>query len=439
MGLTAPSAPPGTSNPEVRRGRRADPVPWVAGLFLATFLLQRITVPGLPIPITVLLAVGWVGLAAVFRIVEFNRLRLLLWLAAAGVSGMFVPLQTVVVDNPSVSVNSWGLWMVVWAPMVVQLKRRDERTYLRFTRAVAHIGVGLASLSLVFIGSQLVGIRYSDWVSSVVPSSLLVQDFIVSYPIVYGSQIYKSNGWIALEPSFMSFFLGVALICALLARARVWQVLLIGVGLLTTVAGSGLALLAVFIPVLALQGKLGSLRRYFIPGGVVGVLFASTVFGEAILSRVTEVGSARSSTSLRVTEPYVELWPHFIADPVGIFLGYGPGSSADVVTGSGIYGLLVPNILKVVYDYGMLAGPLLIALMVSAYLRGPSTAFALSLAASIFVIQGTAQPIIICSIIVISLWSPTTTSPDAALDDRESAPPQLRRDGAETTFSRADL
>lgn len=397
---------------------RTDPVPWVAALFLGTFLLQRIAVPGLPIPITVLLAPGWMVLAWWFNIVEFNKVRLLLWLSAAGLSGLVVLLQTVSLTAPFVSITSWGLWLVLWLPLVVQLRRRDVVTYLRFARTIANIGLGLAALSLVFIASQLVGLRYNDWLASVVPPILLVPDYIISYPIVYGSPLYKSNGWIALEPSFMSFFLGVALICALIARVKVWQVLFVGAGLLSTIAGSGIALIAVFIPVLALQGKLGSLRKYFLPGAIVAGVFGFTFLGQAILTRLTEAGSSTSSTSLRVTEPYVQLWPHFISDPIGIFIGHGPGSSADVVSGSGILGLLVPNLLKVVYDYGLLIGTVLVALMISTYLRGPSSAFAIALAVSIFALQGTAQPIIVCSFIVISLWSPTAEALNR--DPRES-------------------
>lgn len=409
MGLS--TAEPLTRPRQVTSERtwRTDPVPWVAGLFLASFVLQRISVPGLPIPITVPLVIGWMVLAGLFGIVEFNRLRLLLWLASAGGSGLVVLAQVVTITHPYVSVNSWGLWIVVWAPLVVQVRQRDADTYRRFAHSIGLIGMGLAALSLAFIGSQLVGIRYHDWFAAVVPAKLQVPDFIISYPITYGSPIYKSNGWIALEPSFMSFFLGVALVCALLARMKVWQVVFIGAGLLSTVAGSGLALVAVFVPVLALQGKLGMLRRYFVSGGILGALFATTVLGDAILSRVSEAGSDRSSTSLRATLPYVELWPHFISDPLGVFLGYGPGSSSNLVNGAGIVGLLVPNILKVLFDYGMVVGALMVVLMVSTYVRGPSVAFAASFAVSIFVLQGAAQPIILCSFIAYSFWAPATS------------------------------
>jgi len=218
----------------------------------------------------------------------------------------------------------------------------------------------------------------------------------------------------------------VALICALMARAPVVQVLVIASGLLSTTAGSGLALVAVFLVALAVQGRLGELRRYLILGAVLASLFASTVLGEAVLGRITEAGQAHSSTSLRSIEPYIQLWPRWVADPVGIFIGHGPGSSANVVADVGILGLQVPSIAKVVFDYGIAAGGLLVALMVSSYLRGPSTAFAVSLAASMFLLQSASQPLVICSILMISLWAPVSAVGDDAghsLQHRLSAGP----------------
>lgn len=402
----ATRAAPSTSGPAWLR----DPVVWGGALFLVTFLFQRIAVPGLPIPITVPLALGWLGLALLLGVVELSLVRLILWLGAAGLSGSLVVVQMMTLTNPFVSVNSWALWIVMWVPLVVQFRQRDHATYLRFARTIASIGLGLAGLSLLFIGTQAVGIRYYDWLSTIVPQNLLVQDFAISYPIVYGSPLYKSNGWIALEPSFMSFFLGVALICALLARMRVLVVLILAAGLFSTVAGSGIALVGVFVIVLTLQGRLGDLRRYLVPGSVIALVFAFSVLGEAVLSRVTEVNQQNSSTALRSTEPYVQLFPYWISNPLGIFIGQGPGSSANVVANLGINGLLVPSVAKLLFDYGLFAGLLLIALMASTYFRGPSFAFAVALAASMFLLQGASQPLAICSILAISLWAPNRPS-----------------------------
>jgi hypothetical protein len=383
-----------------------DPATWVAVLFALTFLLQRISLPGISIPVTVPIAGLWVGLAFLRGLVTIDPRRFLIWCLAAAVSGAMVLPQLVLVASPYVSFNSWALWTVVWLPLVVRLRDRSRVQYLRTLRAVANTCLGLAVMSIAFIVSQLLGVRYYDWLGDVVPHNLLVKDFAISYPVVYGSEIYKSNGWVALEPSFMSFMIGVGLVSALVTRMSVLKVLVLVAGLMSTVAGSGIAVVAVYVVCLLLVGRIGNLRRYALPTLLVVGGFATTIFGQAVSQRVLEFGDARSSTSLRATEPYIQLWPYWVSDPVSVVIGQGAGSSAEIVRDLGIVGLLVPSTAKVLFDYGVVGGTGLILLMIFTYVRSPEPLFALSMATSMFVLQTAAQPLVICSIILFAVWSP---------------------------------
>jgi hypothetical protein len=392
-----------------RESTTPDPATWVTVLFVLTFLLQRISVPGISIPVTVPIAGLWVGLALLRGLVTIDPRRFLLWCLAAAVSGAMVLPQLILVARPYVSFNSWALWMVIWLPLVVRLRDRSRRAYLRTLRAIAHTGLGLAVLSVAFIVSQLLGVRYYDWVAHVVPDTLLVHDYVISYPISYGSEIYKSNGWVALEPSFLSFLIAICLVSALVTQLSVVKVLVLLAGLLSTVAGSGMAVVAGYVVCLLLVGRIGNLRRYGLPAlGVIGG-FTTTVFGEAVSGRVLEFGESRSSTSLRAIEPYIQLLPHWVSDPVSVVIGQGAGSSAEIVNGLAIAGLLVPSTAKVLFDYGLLGGTGLILLMIFTYVRSPEPLFALSLAASMFVLQTASQPLVICSIMLFAFWSPAPT------------------------------
>jgi hypothetical protein len=386
--------------------RTRDPAVWVTVLFVLTFLLQRISLPSISIPVTAPIALIWVGLAWLRGVVTIDPRRLLLWMAAAGISGAMVLPQLLFVPNPYVSFNSWAFWIVIWLPLVVGLRDRSRTDYLRTLRAVAHAGVGMASLSLLFIVVQLIGVRYVDWLAEFVPDPLLVQDYVISYPIGYGSLLYKSNAWLALEPSFLSFMIGACVVAALIVRMSVPKVLILIAGLLSTVAGSGLAVLGGYLLGLILVGRIAALRKYVVPAALLIMGFATTPFAEAITRRVFEAGDSRSSTALRATEPYVQLWPKWIGDPIGMFVGQGAGSSAEIVRGLPIEGLLVPNVAKVIFDYGLVGGAALIILMISTYLRSPDPLFALTLAASMFVLQTASQPLVICSVMLVSLWSP---------------------------------
>jgi hypothetical protein len=404
-----------------RRSATPDPATWVPALFALTFVFQRISVPGISIPITLPIAGLWVGLAFLRGLVTIDPRRFVIWCLAAAVSGAMVLPQLLLVASPYVSFNSWALWMVVWLPLVVRLRDRSRVQYLRTLRAVAHVGLWLAVLSVAFIVTQLLGVRYYDWVADVVPDNLLVHDYVITYPITYGSEIYKSNGWVALEPSFLSFAIGICLVSALVTRMSVVKVLVLLAGLLSTAAGSGMAVVGVYIVCLLLVGRIGNLRRYALPAlGVIGG-FISTIFGQAVSQRVLEFGHARSSTSLRAIEPYIQLWPYWVRDPVAVVIGQGAGSSAEIVRGLGIAGLLVPSTAKVLFDYGLVGGTGLILLMIFTYVRSPEPLFALSLAASMFVLQTASQPLVICSIMLFAFWAPAPT--DELVEPRPGDPP----------------
>jgi hypothetical protein len=389
-----------------RQPANPDPAIWVTVLFALTFLFERISVPGISIPVTLPIAGLWLGMAFLRGLVTIDPRRFVIWCVAAAVSGAMVLPQLLLVARPFVSFNSWALWIVIWLPLVVRLRDRSRVQYLRTLRAVAHAGLGLAVLSVAFIVSQLLGVRYYDWVADVVPDNLLVHDYVISYPITYGSDIYKSNGWIALEPSFLSFLIAICLVSALVTRMSVVKVLVLLAGLLSTVAGSGMAVVMVYVVCLLLVGRIGNLRRYGLPALAVIGGFISTIFGEAVSQRVLEFGVARSSTSLRAIEPYVQLWPHWVSDPVSVVVGQGAGSSAEIVRGLGITGLLVPSTAKVLFDYGLVGGTGLIILMVFTYVRSPEPLFALSLASSMFLLQTASQPLVICSIMLFAFWAP---------------------------------
>jgi hypothetical protein len=266
--------------------------------------------------------------------------------------------------------------------------------------------LGIAVLSLAFMTLQLLGRPYHDWVPDLIPSRFLVQDYVNTYPITYGSEIYKSNGWIALEPSFLSFALGTCVVCALVARMRVTVVVILMAGLLSTVAGSGLALVGIYLVGLIVTRRAAELRRYALPAALLVVAFGLSTLGQTMLGRISEVSSSRSATSLRAIEPYVQLWPYWISDPIGVLIGQGAGSSARIVSGLSIDGLLVPSVAKVLFDYGLIGGSGLIAVMVITYLRGPEPMFAFSIAVSMFVLQSASQPLVIVSIMLFAFWAP---------------------------------
>ncbi|MVA77263.1 hypothetical protein GC722_14705 [Auraticoccus sp. F435] len=393
---------------------------WIATLFAANFCLQRFSLPGLAIPVTLPLTMLWVGAGLWAGILELNVTRLRLWLVAAAASALVAIPQVALLDFPLISVTSWGLWVVIWLPVVVQLRDRSVRAVRAALSAVADVGVALGAVAVLFTLSQVAGLPYRDYLGELVPSQYLVPLYVTSYPISYGSPIYKANGWLALEPSFLSFMLGVAAIAAIASSQRQLKLLVIALGLVCTAAGSGIALLAVFVVVSVLRGDLVRLARYLPIAAVTGVALATTAVGASVLSRIGEGRQERSSLSLRAVEPYQHLLPVWLQDPWVVLFGRGAGSSQRVVSDLSINGLLVPTPAKLLFDYGLVAGALLLALVVVAHLRSPVPALGAALVVSLLGLQGASQPLVLCSLLTVTLLAP------AAPLGRAPAPQVLR-------------
>ena len=379
---------------------------WVVVAFVGVFLFQRFAVPGLPISMTVPLLLLWAGLALFRGVLELDARRTVVWLIAAGVSGLLMVPQAALVQFPLISVNSWLLWMVTWLPMVFRFPDRTPKAYDTTLRGVAWAGAGLSGLSILFVLSQMVGIAYRDYFAELVPHSLQLDGFVITYPITWDSPIYKSNAWLALEPSFLSFMLGVAMVSALMSRRHPLLVIWLGLGLLCTTAGSGIAVIGVYLIVALLRGHGRALMRYVVVAIPIALIGAATTLGDSITDRLTEAGEARSSTALRMIEPYVYLTPEWLSDPARLFLGGGPGSSQRAVEDLSVKGLLVPTPAKMLYDYGLTGGLLMLALIVVAYLWSPAPEFAFALAFSMVTLQSAAQPLVAMTLLMITLFAP---------------------------------
>lgn len=408
---------------DLRRG--PDPVPWVVAFFLANFFLQRVSVlPNGLLSAATPLVVFWMIVGLWRGVFVFERRRMTLWLVALGASGLVTVVQLLVVINPIVSVSSWLFWMGLWLPIIVRANSTTKVDYQRCARGLALAGAGISSLSVLFLLLQLVGVPYRDYLGEFLPKALQVQGFVISYPIQYGNPIYRSNAWFALEPSFLSFTLAVCAMCAIYARLRPWVFLWILAGLLATFAGSGLAVLAVAFVVLVVSRQRTLLLPH-LPGlGLIALVVTLTPLQELVFGRVGEVGDANSSSSLRAVEPYLDLWPDWSRETMGMLAGYGAGSSRAVLDGLSVPGLLVPNIAKMLFDYGLLIGALLIAVIVAAHVKSPYPALAWGLLASLLTLQAGVQGILNCVFAAITWWAP------AALERRRHRGPVKLDDGA---------
>lgn len=383
---------------------------WVVALFVADFCLQRVAVPGLGITATVPVTVLWLAAGLLRKVLEIDLVRGTVWLLAGGVTALLAVLQILFTPFPLISLTSWAFWMTVWLPAAVRFVDRSPEAHRRALEGLADAGLVLATLAVLFLLLQVVGVPYRDLFADIVPAPLVLQGYVTTYPITYGSPLFKPNAWLALEPSFLSFMVGVSLVAAIITHRSLLKVSWLFIGLLVTTAGSGLAVLAVFVAVTIVIGRAGRLLRYGIPAIVISLVVATTALGPYLLGRMTELGQPRSSASLRLADPYRQLLPDWTASPVIMAIGRGAGSSQRLVSDRAITGLLVPTPAKLLFDYGIIGGGLLLVLVVVVYLRTATPALAAALATSMLTLQSASQPLVLCSFLAISLYAPATRS-----------------------------
>ncbi|HOZ59453.1 MAG TPA: hypothetical protein PKY70_14820 [Nakamurella multipartita] len=403
---------------------------WIAVLFGLLVVLQRLSVPGLTnVSMLVPAVIGWMVLARLAGILEIDRTRLCWWLGFAGISALGMLVQQQLVDRAVISLTAWMLIVVVWLPFTMRAVDRSTATYLCLLRYVSWICSGLALLAVIMVGLQLLGVGYRDYVASFVPANLQLEGFVISYPITWGSPIFKANAWIGLEPSFVSAQLGVGLLAAVFVRARMWMILVLILGLIATVSGSGIVIVLVGLLVMVVHRSRVLLVRYAVIAVAAVGASLLTPFGAMLLERSTEFQGENTSTSLRALQPYEVLIPQWMTDPLGMLIGYGPGSSQRAVEATNVLGLLVPTPLKIFFEYGLIAGFVLAVFLLVCYWGGPSRTFSVTLLVSLWVLQpgSTTLTITLPLLVLVTLFSPRWGPPLETLDLAGRAADDTRR------------
>lgn len=361
---------------------------WVTALFVMEVVGQRLAIPGRPLALLLPAIIVWVALALRAGVMEIDGRRLLAWTGAVVASGLALLLQTSLVMAPMISTDSWLLFMVVWLPGIARLVDRRTSTYLLAVRRVVAVLTAMGAVCIVMLSSQLAGVGYRDWVAQFLPSTLLLQDFNTTYPTEYGGSIFRSNAWVGLEPSIVSYLLGLGLLAAVLIRRPWWQLLVLALGMFSTYAGSGFIVVIIGVLVMLAFPIRTVLLRYTPPAlGVVAVAVVTPIMAPLIERSQTEFFDSNSSASLRAVQGYISLWPRWSGDPAGILLGRGAGSAQRYVNDLSIADLLIPTPGRILFDYGLLAGGIVIAVLLYYYLDGPSAAIALTSFFSLWVFQ----------------------------------------------------
>jgi hypothetical protein len=383
-------------------------VKWATVLFVLVILVQRFSVPGMPVPMLLPVVLGWVFLALRGGVLEVDRRRFLFWCLAVCATGGVMLVQTAVGTAPMISLTSWALVLVVWLPALTRFTDRRTETYRQVLVAVAWTCTALAAVCIVQMAIQLAGFHYSDILKPYLPATFLEQGFNITSPVEFGSTIYRANAWIGLEASVVSYQIGIGLLAAVLTRRSIWMIGVLVTGLFATVAGSGFLLALVGVLTLLVTPARRILLKPIAPIVVLGGALAFTPYGQGLITRTGEASQDEgSSASLRAIQPYSELWPTWSTDLWTALVGGGPGSSQRLVDLSPLRGL-VPLPAKIFFDYGLVAGIVLALFLLYCYVDGPSQTFAFTMFVSMWTVQpGSNIPVfVIPLVLLVTLWAP---------------------------------
>jgi hypothetical protein len=159
------------------------------------------------------------------------------------------------------------------------------------------------------------------------PKWLISPGFTYWRETSYESGVFQPNGIFFLEPSFVSQFFMLAIVMELVWFRRLWRLALYGIGMILSLAGSGLLILGLMAPILAAKlppRTLAALGFVLVLGAGVATV---TGWTEQASSRAGEIVTPGTSGYMRYTGPVMLAVDRLREDPSSIYTGIGAGTS----------------------------------------------------------------------------------------------------------------
>jgi hypothetical protein len=190
-------------------------------------------------------------------------------------------------------------------------------------------------------------------IEAVLPDSFRTHGYNNVTPLYYGSPLYRSTGFVMLEPSVFSQMCAIGLIAELYARSRYSRLILYVVAMIVAYSGTGLMVLAVSLPAFALMYRRWDIITRGLALVVVVLLLAEPLNLSVITNRFDEFGNTGSSGFARFVgwqDLFSDrLWP----SPAAALFGHGAGSFESSAVG---YAAAQMAFTKIVFEFGVLGG-----------------------------------------------------------------------------------
>jgi hypothetical protein len=335
---------------------------------LSAVLLQKIALPGTGgiYPLSLFIFPAATVVSFVVGVLEIN-MTAFIWCAFFVLMGT---LSTAMSPSPHVSVLSLGFVLVAQFPLVFRCVS-SEIPYQRVLHFLSTLGcVGALIGVLQFAGQFVLGIDVVFFLDTHLPENMAVTGYNSMIPLYWSSPVYKSNGVFFLEPSFFCQFLAIAVVAELMAGPRALRLLVLTAGLVCSYSGTGLTMLALFIPFYFLHH--GHFRLLFFAAMVslALIFFGDALSIDAFTRRVSEFSNVQSSGWARFLSMFSVLQNVVFANNLTFFLGRGPGTVQEQFHQFS-FNAFDPTWGKVIYEYGLLGSLVYFRFFYVAFCKGP--------------------------------------------------------------------
>jgi len=336
----------------VLQARRFDRWLWRIPVITATFI-SKLAVPpfgaaGISVAIPVLCAAGAAGVLTGRMLIDTRRMLAYIVLVA----GLWA---VQVLREGAFSPSSMLLLTALHLPYVLSFRRIPN--YDRVLAYYQQIALVIALFGVVQYTVQFaIGPTLAFPIEHFMPEGFRVAAFNTQGYVQYGSNVYRTNGVFMLEPSFFSQFLAIGVVIELITRRRKWVMATMGVAMLLSYSGTGIALLGACLLYLGfsqrrwvLLATLGAaVVAVFAFAGLVGNVPYVSVF----IARASEFSSQGSSGFARFVGGFY-LFDQFLwSDPVRALTGYGAGSF-QLFSGRANYPVTGMALFKMVFEFGV--------------------------------------------------------------------------------------
>jgi hypothetical protein len=220
------------------------------------------------------------------------------------------------------------------------------RLFRRFSLIVAIAGICQFAAQVIIPGPTLFTF------ASFLPDTVLTQGFNYVIPVPGAWELNKSNGFFLLEPSHFSQMIGLAIVAEMAFFRPSWRLSILGLAMLLSYSGTGLAVCALFVPFLLVRLGHGRLVVLGLGGAFILFLLANLIHLTSLLDRLGEFDSAQSSAFARFLSPFYLFGDVVFPHVQTTLFGLGPGS-IDPYFRAMDYAVHDPTWGKLFFEYGL--------------------------------------------------------------------------------------